>query len=67
MLYATRKGKFYILLHMNLLQKEKDILTIITNNRHIVKKYDKLFKVNSDKVIINTKYRILKYLLWIAY
>lgn len=38
------------------------MLTIITNNRHIVKKYDKFFKVNSDRAIMNTKYKISKYL-----
>ncbi|CAB4407326.1 unnamed protein product [Rhizophagus irregularis] len=37
------------------------MLTIITNNRQIVKKYDKPFKVNSDRAIMNTKYRISKY------
>ncbi|PKC17684.1 hypothetical protein RhiirA5_405551 [Rhizophagus irregularis] len=35
---------------------------IITNNRHIVKKYDKPFKTSSDRAIMNTKYRISKYL-----
>ncbi|PKC62443.1 hypothetical protein RhiirA1_465120 [Rhizophagus irregularis] len=35
---------------------------IITNNRHIVKKYDKPFKTSSDRTIMNTKYRISKYL-----
>ncbi|CAB4415216.1 unnamed protein product [Rhizophagus irregularis] len=38
------------------------MLTIITNNRQIIKKYDKPFKVNSDRAIMNTKYRISKYL-----
>ncbi|PKC67303.1 hypothetical protein RhiirA1_458595 [Rhizophagus irregularis] len=38
------------------------MLTIITNNRQIVKKYDKFFKVNSDRAIMNTKYKISKYL-----
>jgi hypothetical protein len=47
---------------VDLLQKEKNILTIITNNRSVVKKYDKPFMVNSDRTIINTKYRISKYL-----
>ncbi|EXX53318.1 uncharacterized protein OCT59_022390 [Rhizophagus irregularis] len=35
---------------------------IITNNRHIVKLYDKPFKTSSDRTIMNTKYRISKYL-----
>ncbi|PKY61520.1 hypothetical protein RhiirA4_486601 [Rhizophagus irregularis] len=61
-LYSTQKGNSYILLHVDLLQKEKDILTIITNNRSVIKKYDKLFMVNSDRTIINTKYKISKYL-----
>ncbi|EXX53731.1 hypothetical protein RirG_241230 [Rhizophagus irregularis DAOM 197198w] len=61
-LYSTRKGKSYILLHVDLLQKEKDILTIITNNRHITKKYDKPYLINSDQPMMNTKYRISKYL-----
>jgi DNA-directed RNA polymerase subunit RPC12/RpoP len=61
-LYSTRKGKSYILLHVDSLQKEKDMLTIVTNNRHIIKKYDKPFKTNSDRAIMNTKYRISKYL-----
>ncbi|PKK55501.1 hypothetical protein RhiirC2_802234, partial [Rhizophagus irregularis] len=43
-------------------KKEKDTLMIITNNRHIVKKYDKSFKTSSDRAIMNTKYRISKYL-----
>jgi hypothetical protein len=62
-LYSTRKGKSYILLHVDSLLKEKDMLTIITNNRQIIKKYDKPFKVNSDRAIMNTKYRISKYLI----
>ncbi|POG72275.1 hypothetical protein GLOIN_2v1477912 [Rhizophagus irregularis DAOM 181602=DAOM 197198] len=49
-------------LHMDSLQKEKDTLMIITNNKHIVKKYDKPFKTSSDRAIMNTKYRISKYL-----
>ncbi|EXX56030.1 uncharacterized protein OCT59_011080 [Rhizophagus irregularis] len=61
-IYSTRKEKSYILLHVDSLQKEKDTLMIITNNRHIVKKYDKPFKTNSDRAIMNTKYRISKYL-----
>ncbi|CAB4461458.1 unnamed protein product [Rhizophagus irregularis] len=62
MIYSTRKEKSYILLHVDSLQKEKDTLMIITNNRHIVKKYDKPFKTSSDRAIMNTKYRISKYL-----
>ncbi|GBC37727.2 hypothetical protein GLOIN_2v1840426 [Rhizophagus irregularis DAOM 181602=DAOM 197198] len=61
-IYSTWKGKSYILLHVDSLQKEKDTLMIITNNRHIVKKYDKPFKTSSDRAIMNTKYRISKYL-----
>ncbi|PKY57822.1 hypothetical protein RhiirA4_479189 [Rhizophagus irregularis] len=38
------------------------MLTIITNNKHIIKKYDKPFKIYSDRAIMNTKYRISKYL-----
>ncbi|EXX71899.1 uncharacterized protein OCT59_002585 [Rhizophagus irregularis] len=61
-IYSTRKGKSYILLHVNSLQKEKDMLTIVTNNRHIIKKYDKPYLINSDRPMMNTKYRISKYL-----
>ncbi|PKY51868.1 hypothetical protein RhiirA4_469161 [Rhizophagus irregularis] len=61
-IYSTQKGKSYILLHVDSLQKEKDMLTIVTNNRHIIKKYDRPFKINSDRAIMNTKYRISKYL-----
>ncbi|CAB4475554.1 unnamed protein product [Rhizophagus irregularis] len=38
------------------------MLTIVTNNRHIIKKYDKPFSINSDRPMMNTKYRISKYL-----
>ncbi|PKK59787.1 hypothetical protein RhiirC2_794317 [Rhizophagus irregularis] len=61
-LYSTRKGKSYILLHVDSLQKEKDMLTIVTNNRHIIKKYERPFLINSDQPMMNTKYRISKYL-----
>ncbi|EXX51389.1 hypothetical protein GLOIN_2v1880210 [Rhizophagus irregularis DAOM 181602=DAOM 197198] len=61
-IYSTRKGKSYILLHVDSLQKEKDMLTIVTNNRHIIKKYNKPYLINSDRPMMNTKYRILKYL-----
>ncbi|GBC44203.2 hypothetical protein GLOIN_2v1839549 [Rhizophagus irregularis DAOM 181602=DAOM 197198] len=61
-IYSTRKGKSYILLHVDSLQKEKDMLMIITNNRHIIKKYDMPYLINSDRPMMNTKYRILKYL-----
>ncbi|PKK61837.1 hypothetical protein RhiirC2_791233 [Rhizophagus irregularis] len=44
------------------LQKEKDMLTIVTNNKHIIKKYDKPYLINSDWPMMNTKYRISKYL-----
>ncbi|CAB5186654.1 unnamed protein product [Rhizophagus irregularis] len=61
-IYSTRKRKSYILLHMDSLQKEKDMLTIVTNNRHIIKKYERPFLINSDRPMMNTKYRISKYL-----
>ncbi|POG81892.1 hypothetical protein GLOIN_2v1762782 [Rhizophagus irregularis DAOM 181602=DAOM 197198] len=38
------------------------MLTIITNNKHITKKYDKPYLINSDQPMMNTKYRISKYL-----
>ncbi|PKY45326.1 hypothetical protein RhiirA4_459868 [Rhizophagus irregularis] len=47
---------------MDSLQKEKDMLLIVTNNKHIIKKYDRPFKINLDRAIMNTKYRISKYL-----
>ncbi|GET63019.1 hypothetical protein GLOIN_2v1884393 [Rhizophagus irregularis DAOM 181602=DAOM 197198] len=50
------------LLELRTIKKEKDILTIVTNNRHIIKKYDKPFLINSDQPMMNTKYRISKYL-----
>ncbi|EXX56149.1 hypothetical protein RirG_218820 [Rhizophagus irregularis DAOM 197198w] len=62
-IYSTRKGKSYILLHVDSLRKEKDMLTIVTNNRHIIKKYDKPYLINSDRPMMNTKYRISKYLM----
>ncbi|PKK71789.1 hypothetical protein RhiirC2_777981 [Rhizophagus irregularis] len=61
-IYSTRKGKSYILLHVDSLQKEKDMLTIVINNRHITKKYERPFMINSNRPIMNTKYRISKYL-----
>ncbi|POG64647.1 hypothetical protein GLOIN_2v1673270, partial [Rhizophagus irregularis DAOM 181602=DAOM 197198] len=61
-IYSTRKGKSYILLHVDSLQKEKDMLTVVTNNRHIIKKYERPFLINSDRPLMNTKYRISKYL-----
>ncbi|CAB4473783.1 unnamed protein product [Rhizophagus irregularis] len=61
-IYSTRKGKSYILLHVDSLQKEKDMLTVVTNNRHIIKKYDKPYLINSDRPMMNTKYRVSKYL-----
>ncbi|CAB4480668.1 unnamed protein product [Rhizophagus irregularis] len=38
------------------------MLTIVTNNRYIIKKYDKPYLINSDRPMMNTKYRISKYL-----
>lgn len=47
-----------------LIAKKKDILIVFTNNDYITKKYDnKLFIINSDRILINIKYRILKYLI----